>query len=119
MRTRFPAQAGCSTRTVPAVAARTGVPIAAGKSCPVWIPLAHNAPDWPNGVPISYVPSASGQVQAPVPTSYDVGVLPQRKPPACEVVAGAVCTLAGLPSVGRSAENRLSGTVVTTTEPLA
>ena len=65
------------------------------------------------------MPSASGQVQASVPTLYDVAVLPQRNAYASDVATGATWALTGLPSVGRRAAYRLSGTLVTTTDPLA
>ncbi len=63
------------------------------------------------------MPSGSGQVQEPEPTSYDVAVLPHRNAYASDVATGAIWGLAGAPRVGRSAAYRLSGTVVTTTEP--
>ncbi len=50
---------------------------------------------------------------------YDVAVLPHRNAYASEVGTGATWGLTGAPSVGRRAAYRLSGTVVTTTEPFA
>src|SRR6476659_4180748 len=77
MRTRLPAQLGCSIVTVPAPAAATGVPMGAARSWPVCSPEDHSAPPSPKPAESVQVPAASGTRSGPEPvvgTDVDVEV---------------------------------------------